>query len=142
MGGVWVLSSLCNVLLVWLIQTQWSHISWPPAPVFDGYNCPFTILGSIGLFGMFRGLNFHNKIINILAGCTFGIYLLHVNEFVFHRMLDSFRSLYMSSFFGVLWVALLVYMVCMVIDLAMRYGVINPLCKGVEKLVEKIKAKK
>jgi len=141
-GGAWLLASLCNVLLVWFIQTKWSHVSWPSAPVFDGYNCPLTIMGAIGLFGMFQGVKFQSKVVNVVAGCTFGVYLLHGNEFVFPRLLDNLRPMYMSSFGGVLEAALLVYVVCVAIDLVMRYGVINPVSRGVEWLVERIKAKK
>lgn len=141
-GGAWILSSLCNVFLVWLIQTKWSYVPWPSAPVLDGYNCPLTIIGAIGLFGMFQGLSFRNKVINVLAGCTFGVYLLHVNEFVFPRLLSSLRLIYMPSFWGVLEAALLIYVTCVMIDLAMRYGVVNPLSKGMEWLVNRIKTKK
>lgn len=49
--------------------------------VFYEYNAPFTIIGSIGLFLAFRNIHIKSvmmsRVINKLAGLTFGVYLLH-----------------------------------------------------------------
>ena len=49
--------------------------------VFYEYNAPFTIAGAVALFLVFRNMNIKgekvSKVINYVAGLTFGVYLLH-----------------------------------------------------------------
>lgn len=49
--------------------------------VFYEYNAPFTIIGAIALFLAFRNMSIRGeklgKVINWIAGLTFGVYLLH-----------------------------------------------------------------
>ena len=56
--------------------------------IFYAYNAPFTIIGAIGLFLAFRNMRIPSekagKLINSLAGLTFGVYLLHEHVLLRH----------------------------------------------------------
>lgn len=61
------------------------HLSWLLSHTF-GSNLRYSFMMlylAIGLFYLFGRLHFQSRIVNTIAGCTFGVYLLHENP-VFH----------------------------------------------------------
>ncbi len=102
---------------------------------FFGMMRPFTILGTLCLLLGFRSLEIpHSKIINLLASATFGVYLIHDNNFVrpflWHKvfMNASFQnSPYLIPYS--IGVVLLVYVMCTLIELA-RSRIFKALSRG------------
>ena len=80
---VYVISSLGLFLTLPVIGTLSQITGKLPDyyKVFYEYNAPFTIVGAIALFLTFRNIRIKgvkiNKVINWMAGLTFGVYLLH-----------------------------------------------------------------
>ncbi len=109
---------------------------------------------AVFLFLGFQKLKIQSKFINIVAGSTFGIYLIHDNIYfrivlwktVFHfpDFQDSILLIPYSVF-----IVLITFVVCCVIDLLRRYAlepwylkllnyVLSPLISRVKKLADKI----
>lgn len=61
------------------------------------YNSPFMIISSIFIFLGFSRLNFSSRIINSLAGCSLGVYLLQEGEFGFKFFYDVLTHIWNSS---------------------------------------------
>ncbi len=80
---VYVISSLSLFLTLPVIGTLSQITGKLPDyyNVFYEYNAPFTIIGAVALFLAFRNMNIKgekiSKVINCIAGLTFGVYLLH-----------------------------------------------------------------
>ena len=84
---------------------------------------PFTILAVVCLLVGFRSMNItYSKIINLLASATFGVYLIHDNNFVRHFLwYDLFHNAsFQDSPYLIPYstaVILAVYVVCTIIEL-------------------------
>lgn len=112
--------------------------------IFYQRNSIFIILLAIGLFTVFKNLDMkHNNFVNSLAKCTFGVYLIHDNDFM--------RSLLWQDLFGnakyenspkliihMVCCVLIVYIVCTVIEFLRINLVEKPLFKLVNKPIEKL----
>ena len=59
-------------------KTISNYIRWTSL----NYSCPFVIIQSIAYFLYFGTLDFKSKFINKIASLTFGIYLIHDNNFM------------------------------------------------------------
>ena len=69
---------------------------WSAAVIFGGNTVPslicevnwysrnslFMILTALSLLALFSQLNINSRLINAVGGCTFGVYLIHENEYV------------------------------------------------------------
>ena len=53
------------------------------------YNNIFVVLQAISLFLFFLQLNFSSRIINIIASCTFGVFLIHTDLFFGKLIYDN-----------------------------------------------------
>ena len=93
------------------------------ALAFAGMMSPFTLLSALCLFLGFRKLKLHDsKVINIIASVTFGVYLLHENDFnrrvlwklVFHTA-EFQDSTYLIPYS--ITVITVVYIACTLIEL-------------------------
>ena len=84
-------------------------------------------MASIGLFGMFETMKIHSSIINWIAKSTFGIYLLHCNPYMWTEWTTRFNPLYSHSVLGVIAAVVLLYGICFVLDMVIRYAIVNPL---------------
>lgn len=100
---------------------------------------------SVSLFLFFKNINIHNsRIINTAAASTFGILLIHSNGNAMRRFLwcDVFNnvSFYNSKYIALhsVFTVLLVYVVCMVIDLARMRIIERPFFSKLDKIQERI----
>lgn len=91
---------LCVFFILWkigimkyrhLIPYIRTHIeSWTQYP-FNGLSKAPILICAVFMFGFFKNLSIgYNKIINIVAGTTFGVYLIHenllLNKVIWHRL--------------------------------------------------------
>ncbi len=103
---------------------------------FLGMMRPFTIIAVLCFLVGFKNLNIpHNKIINLVASATFGVYLIHDNKFVrpflWHNVFRnaSFQdSPYLIPYS--IAVILIVYISCTLIEL-LRSKIFRTLSRGI-----------
>ena len=91
--------------------------------VATNYSNPFVILQGVFMLLFFKDLHYHSKIINTLASTTLGVYAIH--EFTFIRKLlwedwFNFREMEKFNFLTVLLIAILIFVVLAVVDLAVQ----------------------
>jgi len=88
---VFILGS--NVALEWLRQI--AHVSYLSPTYFRNTNMISALIFSLSLFFVFKNVHIkHNAFINAVAGTTFGVYLLHDNEFVSAWLWRHFKFAY------------------------------------------------
>jgi len=92
------------------------------------YISPTRVLAAAALLGLFSSIRIRKMVpaIKILSPLAFGVYLVHTNQLVFHRILDNafdfvadFSTIHMLGF--VLLAALIIFAVSILIE-SMRYG--------------------
>lgn len=100
-----------------------------------------VFINSVFLFLFFKNLNIKNKFINLIAGTTFGIYLIHENVyirlFIWNNLFNAEK--YIGSPYFILYsifVITSVFVVGMLIDLGRIYFVERPFfkCFGNKKI--------
>lgn len=91
------------------------------ADVFLAYNSTLVIIGTFALFIYFRTINIQSKLINKIATLTFGVYLIHDNNYI--RELLYSNVLNTESFFNsdnflviALFSILSIFIVCALIE--------------------------
>lgn len=139
-GGGFLISVILQTLLVYYLLRV-SGRTFPPVPSIFAYNSPFVMIASVACLCMFLNMKIQSKAINFIAMSTFGVYLIHCNPYIWREWLDALCPLYMHSFAGVIATVLIVFVVCVLFDLLLRYTIIIPLQKSVIKLFETIKKK-
>lgn len=140
MGGGFLIFVILQTLLVYYLLRV-SGRTFPPVPSIFAYNSPFVMIASVACLCMFLNMKIQSKSINFIAMSTFGVYLIHCNPYIWREWLDALCPLYMHSFAGVIATVLIVFVVCVLFDLLLRYTIIIPLQKSVIKLFETIKKK-
>lgn len=92
-----------------------------PAGIFFAYNSTLVIIGTFALFIYFRTINIQSKLINKIATLTFGVYLIHDNNYI--RELLYSDVLNTESFFNsdnflviALFSILSIFIVCALIE--------------------------
>ena len=114
------------------------------------YNSPLVMIQSVAYFMFFRTLTIKSRVINYVAGLTFGVYLLHEN-FYFRNffMYEPFDvGPYMDGKFMVVYVlftALVIFVGCLVVEairklLAKICKYIKPLQSTKKKAIDYIEA--
>lgn len=86
------------------------------------YNNPCIIIQSIAYFLLFESLTLKSKIINTVAKCTFGIYLLHDHRLVREHLYSFLKIKSTNIIYGyrfVLYVflcAIIIFITCLIIE--------------------------
>lgn len=137
--NIWRLSYICILFLALMsilyISTNFIGILTQNKLIFDfsknfikSQNL-FVLIISLLLFLIFLGRKeFNNKYINVIAGSSFGVYLIHdniiVRSFLWEKILNNI-SFYYSHYLILfaLFSIPLVYVICTVIDLIRRYSI-------------------
>ena len=140
MGGVILLFAAMQTMLIYYLLLIKGRI-FPPLPAENAYNSPFLVIISIGSLCLFLNMNIRNNVINFLAKSTFGVYIIHCNQYLWDTWPNILRPIYTHSFFGIISSVLLLYVFCVIVDIIIRYACINPIHKGIIFLVNKIKNK-
>ena len=87
-GQFALLAALLALLFTWIakIELQWSQLV--------SYVSPTVFITSVGLFIAFSKLNVRHKvpqkIISILSPATLGVYIIHVNPFIWKNIIKDF----------------------------------------------------
>lgn len=140
-GGVVIVFVALQTFLVYYLLSVEGRL-FPPVPTIYAYNSPFLIIASVGCLCIFLNIQIYNKIINFMARTTFGVYLIHCNQYVWKEWIAALKSIYMTSFVGVIGSVLIIYVVAVGLDMAIRYGIVNPLHKySTNHLVDAIRKK-
>lgn len=109
-------------------------------------NSPLIVIICVELFIGFRKYDIkYNKIINTLAGCTFGIYLLHGNRIVLD-LLPKLFPIYKekNSFFILIYSILsmiVIYSICTLIDFIRQKTIGRIWIKMIDRYLEPIEKK-
>lgn len=94
-----------------------NYIKW----ACGNYSCPFVVIQSVVYFLYFGTLQFNSKLINKIASFTFGIYLIHDNNFVREKIYIWLKinngPIYSYSFvIYMIIVSIIIFVVCMLIE--------------------------
>ena len=100
---------LCVVLTAFAEYRHW-------APVVFGYNNPFIVLGTIGLFLFFRSFDFRSKLVNIIAASTLGVYLIH-GHFQIGPLFINYAAEHCVSAWQIPFYAIGIFVICSVLSL-------------------------
>ena len=92
---------------------------------FMNLNSFFEFWISAGLILVFKNITpFSNKFINIIAGSTFAVYLIHDNQFIRPMLWQKVNNVqYQSSIdflINGLEISLLIFIICIVLDMIRR----------------------
>ena len=137
-GGVIFAFVIMQMLLVYYLLRVEGRL-FPPVPFIYAYNSPFLIIASVGCLCMFLKMEICSKVINFVAKTTFGVYLIHCNQYVWNEWIEALRPIYMNSFVGVIGCVLIIYVITAGLDIAIRYVLVNPLHKYTIKLIDVVK---
>lgn len=100
-------------------KTISNYIRWTSL----NYSCPFVIIQSIAYFLYFGTLDFKSKFINKIASLTFGIYLIHDNNFMRRNIyiyiwlkIDNGPIYSYNFIIYMLIIAIVIFVACMLIE--------------------------
>ena len=111
--------------------------------IFGRFDNPFVICAGIALFLFFREVKFKSRIVNSIAGTTFGIYMIHefppVRDLIWKGIFDlkdKYHDIFVSKTYVVkLYVIMIiVFVVCMLIDYGRQY-----LFAAVERVIARVR---
>lgn len=126
---VWLLCSFINVILFIILD---SYCAWT-------YNNPLVVVASIAFFLYFRSLTFSSKLINAIAQCTLGVYLIHEHAYISPIIYgEEFASIYSSNIIYFIISVLLLFSLCAVIDLIIRKILLYPVLDVLSKVYKKV----
>lgn len=145
--GVAIISFSLLVISVILFDVLGMKYSlfWEQATYFAGMNKLPILVCAISLFLGFQSLSLrNNRLINVIASATFGVYLIHDNAlmriFLWERIFNNAsyaNSQYMI--FHAIIVCMIVYFSCTVLELIRLHLIEKPIFKVLEPKLEKIR---
>jgi surface polysaccharide O-acyltransferase-like enzyme len=110
---------------------------------FYAYDCLFVILAATSLFMLFKDLQFYKRLINTMAACVLGIYVIHeqplLNQILYTKLLnlpEYYEKLYFVGY--VIVCALVIFVGAMAIEFVR----IKLLGKIEDKIIYKLGAAK
>ena len=87
----------------------------------------FPILSSIGIIYIFKNIEIYNKYINFISSSILGIYLIHANKniapFIYNCFFTTNDYTKKYFFFKYFIKALIIFIVCLIIDIIRRYTI-------------------
>lgn len=110
----YILWLLCVIPLVigFLLLTHFVPWQESLSQKYFGYNNPFVLLSSVGLFLSFSVIQVHSLLINKLAKGVFGVFLLHTTSIFIYYRVTYIRTLYEEhGYVALLVVALLIFVI-------------------------------
>lgn len=149
-NSIILISSIC-ILILSVISVDLLSVKFPSlgkyANHFYDRNSIVAIAFSVSLFNYFiNKKSFNNKFINLISSATFGVYLIHDNNYIRSFLWnDIFHNKdYVSSNMILLHVLIsvgLVFIVCVLIDLIRQKLIEKPLFKILDKKIDNAQAK-
>ena len=142
-----VISSVICILLSYISVILIDQFNYKSAYYFViDSNKIFSLLTALSIFILFKNLNIkYSKVINLIASSTFGVLLIHANSdamrtFLWKDILDvsgvyskPFYYLILHGFLSMI----LVYIICVVIDLLRIKFIEKPFLNKCESLINK-----
>lgn len=119
------------------------HLTMYSSLYFMSMTSTLAILCAVFLFLTFKNLNVkENRFVNLVAGCMFGVYLIHANHFIWPLLHTTIfmNEVYFSSPWLYLQAFVFIYGVlagCVLIDLLRIYLLEKPLFKLIDRFEEK-----
>lgn len=105
-----------------------------------------TFLSAVSIFLLFKQLNIGSiKAVNLIATCTFGVYLIHEHPFVrpllWYKLLDVLHRQFFSQFFILysLFTVFTVFIFCAFLDFCFRKLLEEKIYSATAKQLEKIR---
>lgn len=115
---------------------------------FLDYTSPTILLAAICLFIFFAKTEYRNKavtkIISVFAPAALGVYIIHVNPFLFHHHLKGFAASFANDNFIIMTIevlgsAFIIYSICSVIDILriklFQLLKISEFCRNIENRI-------
>lgn len=86
-----------------------------------GFDNPLVIIQSVMFFLYFYSLKFKSKLVNLISGCTFGVYLIHdnllVRKYLYNKFYDfSFEFTFSNVFLRIIISTIIVFVTCIFIE--------------------------
>ena len=146
-NGIWKIIGLIffplTILLeivsdVAFIRYKYYNFALFKSLLFYEMNSIFSIIGSIGIIYLFKNISFYNKGVNWIAASSFAIYLIHGNKNIssyIHNIWFPINNIHSKFFFFKYFIkAVLIVIICILIDILRRYTI------GLlfEKIIKKI----
>ena len=101
--------AVCVPLTAWGEYHHWS------LAVF-GYNSPFIVLGTMGLFVFFASFEFRSRRVNTIAASTLGVYLVH-GHFQIGPCFINYASSHYTAAWQIPLFALGIFVICSVLSM-------------------------
>lgn len=140
------------ILITWIqkFYVDYHNINFPEkdkmAQSLINYTSPTILFAAVFLLIGFSKLNMSKvmvKIIKVLAPVSFGVYLIHVQPFIWRKIMKNLFVPYakfntIQLFFAVLSTAVLIYLLCGVVEYLREkfFGVLR-----IKKIIEKLENK-
>lgn len=109
-GYILWLSCAIPLVVGFLLLTRFVPWKEGLSQKYFGYNNPFVLLSSVGLFLSFSVMRIHSLLINKLAKGVFGVFLMHTTSIFIYYRVTYIRALYEEhGYMSLLVVALLIF---------------------------------
>jgi hypothetical protein len=119
---IWMVCSIVNAVGA-IAMT--SYAAWT-------YNNPLLVIAAIAFFLFFVSFDFSSKIINNIARCTLGVYLIHENAYMSQYIYsERIASIYSSNIIYFIGSVLFLFSVCSIVDWIIRIVLVRPIVKFV-----------
>lgn len=132
------------ILCIWLsVNSLHTTEGYNVLFAFCQVNSPVILILAILIFSLFKNFSFHNTMINFISKSMFGVYLIHEDSFIrpvlWQQMISSQKfasspSLYLEN--GLKY-ALIIFVVCILIDIVVRRLVFSKLIEGLSNILAK-----
>ena len=117
---IWIVCSIYNSVMSIMFNTYHAFT----------YNNPLVIAAAISFFLFFISYDFVSKLINSIAMCTLGVYLIHEKAFISPIIYgQEISSIYSTNIFYFLLSVVICFSACSLIDMALRKIVVSPIMK-------------
>lgn len=140
-----VLLSVCFIIWIFLVLYFRNKISFIDLHFVQVFNYPFVwtrfpiLVCAVFVFGFFKNLQIkNNKIVNIIASTTFGVYLIHenplLNKVIWHKIFkfDNFMESKILILY-MIFATVITFICCSVIDLIRQKIIEQPMMKIIDK---------
>ena len=128
-------------IIMYLAKLSGSEYVFINSIYLSNYESITSMGFAVFLFLYFSRLNFSNKLVDIVGKATLGVYLIHDNsllEYPLWRVFWSNFDYFASPYLHLLLKVLLVFGVCVIIDVIRRYTIGKAIDKWINKHLDSI----
>ena len=122
---IWIVCSVINSVFSIIFST---YHAW-------AYNNPLVVISAIAFFLFFVSFDFSSKIVNNIARCTLGVYLIHENAYMSQYIYsEKIASIYSSNIIYFIGSVLLLFSACSIVDWIIRKVLVQPIVRFVSNI--------